>query len=175
MILQALIVLLVPGAAPCDQGKRCAHLEGSVERGDRYQQPFGPGLTISLEPIERGWTIVVRDAGPDENIARLTPPWHFVPNPRDIEGWHFRNASNTAPNDGGVNAPQQEREFLFSPEVGRSLEYPPTSDLEDLLSGNAGKGLLTIRNLTLGNLIAGEKAWIQRMEFTIDLITRCST
>ena len=53
----------------------------------------------------------------------LTPPWHLVPNPRYVEGWHFRNASNTGPNDGSVNAPQETREFIFSPEVGRCRKF----------------------------------------------------
>jgi hypothetical protein len=44
-------------------------------------------------------------------------------NPRDIDGWHFRNANNTGPNDGSVNAPSGRREFIFSPLVGRGIEY----------------------------------------------------
>jgi hypothetical protein len=86
-----------------------------------------------------------------------------------VEGWHFRNADNTGPNDGSVNAPQEERGSLFSPEVGRSFDYPLTGPEAEELARQAGRGMLTIRNLVFGNLVPGEKAWIESMDFTIDL------
>jgi hypothetical protein len=58
-----------------------------VDRGQRLARPFGPGLTFLLEPMEFGWEIIVRDERPQQNIARLTPPLHFLPHPRYIEGW----------------------------------------------------------------------------------------
>ena len=126
-------------------------------------------MSLSLEPGELGWILVVRDERPDENIARLTGPFHFVPNPRYIEGWHFRNAGNTGPNDGSVNAPQKERSFLFSPAVGRSLEYPLTALEAEQFTRDAGSGMLAIHSMTLGNLVPGQKAWIESMDFTIYL------
>jgi hypothetical protein len=144
-------------------------MTGHLERGAQFAHAFGPGLSLSLEPAEYGWILVVRDERPGENIARLTGPFHFVPNPRYIEGWHFRNADNTGPNDGSVNAPQRERGFLFSPEVGRSFDYPLTAAQAEQFAQRAGGGLLTIQDLVLGNLVPGEKAWIESMDFTIDL------
>jgi hypothetical protein len=155
--------------ADCPPGRACGHLASHLQRGERYEQTFGPGLCISLEPREFGWVVIVRDERPDENIARLTGPFHFVPNPRYVEGWHFRNADNSGPNEGSVNAPQEEREFLFSPEVGRSFDYPLTGPEAEEFARQAGRGMLTIRNLVLGNLVPGEKAWIESMDFTIDL------
>ena len=61
----------------------------------------------------------------------MTPPWHFVPNAREIEGWHFRNGDNTAPNDASVNALQELREFIFSPAVGRGIEYNGSGTTSD--------------------------------------------
>lgn len=162
-----LIVALL--GVDCPEGRTCAQVTGHVERGERYEQAFGPGLSILLEPSEFGWIVIVRDERLDENIARLTGPFHFVPNPRHVEGWHFRNAANTGPNDGSVNAPQEERGILFSPEVGRSFDYPLTGSEAEEFTRQAGKGLLTIRNLVLGNLVPGERAWIESMDFTIDL------
>jgi hypothetical protein len=143
-------------------------LHGELRRGEEYSRRFGPGLLFVLRPIEAGWEIVVRDERPDENIARLTPPWHFVPNPRYVEGWHFRNATNTGPNDGSVNAPQRERDFVFSPEVGRRIDYPPSEGDVERVRG-FGRGLLVIESLELGNLSTGQRAHIERMRFRVTL------
>jgi hypothetical protein len=76
------------------------------------------GWILRLVPDERGWVLQVTVEGwENENLARLTPPWHG-PNARYLEGWHFRNADNTDPNDGSINQPQEFREFIFSPAVG---------------------------------------------------------
>lgn len=168
-ITAAALLILGLSVADCPAGRSCAQLTGHLERGERFEQAFGPGLSMSLEPNAWGWVLVVRDARPDENIARLTGPFHFVPNPRYVEGWHFRNADNTGPNDGSVNAPQEERGFVFSPEVGRSFDYPLTGLQAEQFARQAGNGLLSIHGLVLGNLVPGEKAWIERMDFTIDL------
>lgn len=150
----------------CPATRQCVTLTGAVNRGERFSSAFGPGLVLVLEPAEYGWQIIVRDERPDENIARLTPPFHFVPNPRDVEGWHFRNGDNTGPNDGSVNAPQEERDFLFSPEVGRSIDYPVTPEQAKQLE-RAGQGRLVIKSLQLGNLEPGQKAHIRQMDFSI--------
>ena len=97
---------------------------GVVRADQRFQHQFGDRFVLALEPIECGWILAIYETSRSEDLAQLTPPFHFVPNPTEIEGWHFRNQDNTGPNDGGVNAPQQEREFIFSPEVGRSIQGP---------------------------------------------------
>jgi hypothetical protein len=152
----------------CPADRQCTSFTGTLDRGERLSKPFGPGLVLVLEPAEHGWEIIVRDERLDENIARLTPPYHFVPNPRYVEGWHFRNADNTGPNDGRVNAPQEERDFVFSPEVGRSIDRPTTPEEAAQLE-QAGQGRLTIASLRLGSLEPGKKAYIRRMTFSIRL------
>lgn len=154
--------------AACPPERVCVSTKGQLNRGERLVRSFGPGLTLVLEPREFGWEVIVRDERPDENIARLTAPFHFVPNPRDIEGWHFRNADNSGPNDGSINAPQREREFLFSPEVGRSIDYPPTAEQARMLE-ESGHGRLLIKSLQLGNLRPGQRAHIKRLEFSLVL------
>ena len=158
-------------AAACPPGRACITFEGSLKQGQRLTRPFGPGLTLLLEPRTFGWEIIVRDERPRENIARLTPPFHVVPNPRYIEGWHFRNADNSGPHDGSVNAPQREREFFFSPAVGRSMHYPPTSQQVEELQ-HAGVGRLAITSLALGNLRPGQRAHIERLRFRVSLSWR---
>src|SRR5437773_11425454 len=74
--------------------------------------------------MDCGWESCAYQVGRTENLTRLTPTFHFVPNPRYIQGWNFRIENNTGPNDGSVNAPQEEREFVFSPEVGESIDGP---------------------------------------------------
>src|SRR5262245_55824816 len=105
-------------------GRQAARIHGVPTRGTPFVRATATAWILRLVPDPYGWFLAVTVKGREqEDLARLTPPWHFVPNAREIEGWHFRNADNTGPNNGSVNAPQQLREFIFSPEVGRGLEY----------------------------------------------------
>ena len=103
--------------------------EAEISEAQRFEIPFGPGFLFILEPWPLGWRIMVKQENRDEDLSRLTPPFHFVPNPREVEGWHFRNADNTGPNAPGeknVNAQGEGREFIFSPEVGLTINAPGT-------------------------------------------------
>jgi hypothetical protein len=142
-------------AVACPLGRACASFDGQLNRGERLSRPFGPGLMLVLEPMDFGWEIVVRNERGDENLARLTPPLHFVPHPRYIQGWHFRNADNSGPNDGSVNAPQEEREFVFG---RRAPSARP-----------GGTGRLFVKALQLSPLQPGQKAHIERLEFSVTL------
>lgn len=117
----------------------------------------------------------MHQAGRDENLARLTPPLHG-PNPCDIEGWHFRNADNTGPNeagDGNVNAPQREREFLFSPAVGVTIGGPDAqaavSSQEVEAVGRFGRGTLTIGDYRLRGLEPGQPPEFAWMRYAAEL------
>jgi hypothetical protein len=110
---------------------------------------------------------------PEENLARLTPPFHFAPHPRIIEGWHFRNKDNTGPNRGDVNAPQRVRDFIFSREVGRTIQgsdaeadHAPTEEEVERV-GEDGRGVLTIEEMKLSKPKAGAQAAIESMKFTV--------
>ena len=124
------------------------------------ETPFGGALHLRFEPIQYGWRITVREAGRSEDLSRLTPPWHFVPNPRYLEGWHFRNADNTGPNDGSINAPQAVRQFIFSPEVGRTLDYAGSGTTRGTVEAVArfGRGTVWIGDYTLSPPLIGQKA-----------------
>jgi hypothetical protein len=103
-----------------------------------------------------------------EDLSRLTPPWHFVPNPREIEGWQFRNADNTGPNDGSVNAPQELREFIFSPALGLELEYHGSAttaeDVEKVR--RFGRGWFFIESYRLTAPRRGERAAFESLTFS---------
>jgi hypothetical protein len=181
LVRMALIVVAAAGlAAPspraCDppDGYTSHVVTGSVRAGVPFQAPFGERFAFVLAPIDNGWSIEVRERGRDENLARLTPPWHFVPNPRDIEGWHFRNADNTAANDGSVNAPAELREFYFSPEVGRSLDYlgsaTPPETIDSVMA--FGRGQLTVQEHELTPPGVGERASFRAMSFQVCLVWR---
>lgn len=179
-MLGLLILSLFPvarsGAPICaaPSGYDSLVITGTLRAGETLRAPFGTEYHFVLAPNQYGWVVEVRQRGREENLARLTPPWHFVPNPRYLEGWHFRNASNTAPNDGSVNAPQETREFFFSPEVGRSLEYEgsgtPASVVDQVRSFGRGEINLTKYRLTPVN--EGERASFEEISFDVCLIWR---
>ncbi len=141
-----------------------------------YIRGFGDRFAFVLRPGDHGWGIQIRDERGTEDISRFTPPWHFVPNPRHLEGWHFRNSDNTGPNETGpknVNAPQERREFIFSPEVGRTIAGPdamrkPTVE-EVQRSGEFGRGVLTVVKYRLKNLEPGERAGFAWIKFRVEL------
>lgn len=89
--------------------------DGAVARGEAFVHRFahdGAAYEFRLAPVSHGWQIWVSDpAQPDLNfVAVATPPFRGI-NPARIEGWHFRNADNSGPNEPGdknVNAPQME-------------------------------------------------------------------
>ena len=163
---------------------------GGLKAGARFQHAFGGRFIFALEPTDFGWVIVVYEQGRREDLtrldgrredlARLTLPFHG-PNPTEIAGWHFRNQDNTGPNDGSVNQPQEVREFVFSPEVGRSIDGPPTlgqrvlrllhfrpgsltqEDIDRVRS--FGQGALHIEHLKLSPIERGAPARILEMSF----------
>jgi hypothetical protein len=159
--------------------RRTAEFQAALKAGERFRAPFGPGLTFLLEPTKHGWHICIHDDRGTVDISRLTPPFHFVPNPREIEGWHFRNRENTGPNGAGpknVNAPQELRGFIFSPEVGRSIQGPFSrrnvtyTDVDDV--GAFGGGRLEILDYRLTGFEPGTRASFTWMKFRVTLSWR---
>jgi hypothetical protein len=151
-------------------------VSATIRKGESFEFPFGPDFLFCLEPTELGWTAVVREKARTEDLSRLSPPLHGAINPRDIEGWHFRNSDNTGPNEPGdknVNAPGAERGFIFSPAVGRTIDGPgaktePTpEEIEAVRS--FGRSVLTIIRYRLDNLEQGKKAGLAFMGFSAEL------
>ena len=147
-------------AAPCDpgEGREAARLAGEISAGERFASPTGPGWTFALEPDDHGWTIRLLDRGGDD-LSRITPPFHFVPNPRELHGWHFRNRANTGPNIGDVNAPQRLREFIF--DRGGGADQP----LAERVAAAEGRGTFEIKAFSLSPPQPGERAGFAGLTF----------
>ena len=151
------------------QGRRAEQIRGEVSRGATFRTVARGGWILLLAPGPEGWFLQITEAGREtEDLSRLTPPWHFVPNAREIDGWHFRNADNTGPNDGSVNAPQAQRDFIFSPEVGRRIEYNGSATTpEDVAAVESfGRGWLHIDDFRLTPPRRGERAAFEWLRFT---------
>ena len=168
-LILASLSLLFFGACSHQPTRQQISFTGAVKAGEHFQLPFGERFIFSLEPSDFGWLVAVHEKDTEEDLSRLTPPFHFVPNPREIEGWHFRNELNTGPNDGSVNGPQEEREFVFSPEVGRTIQGPTahwsvsSEEVERVTS--FGRGVLHIERLLLSPVKRGDRAKILEMDF----------
>ena len=132
-----------------------ARFVGEVASGQPFRRPFGSRFEFILEPMPSGWEIVIREYGSEENLARLTPPLHFAPNPREIEGWSLaddpsRCSSRPYAAEAG---PENPRRFIFSPEVGVRIDShtagraPTPEDIESVQ--NFGHGVLTIEDFRL--------------------------
>jgi len=177
----AAAVWLAAGAAaaqPCEAGPdRNAVAFGAgqpvrIMAGERFAERFGPGWVFALEPVEHGWVMRVyeHDTPDAVDLTALTPPLRMAPNPRDILGWHFRNADNTGPNRGEVNAPQEIRAFFISPGLAGTGGYrpPPDPAAPGLAAPDPetdGVGRLRIRDYGLADLAPGERARMVYLAF----------
>ena len=138
--------------------------------GERdFYRALANGWVFALVRVENGWSIrlyenePVRDA---VDLTALTPPLRGAPNPRDILGWHFRNAANTGPNEGDVNAPQDLRAFVISPALAATGGYrPPGDGPSPTPSGDDGIGWLRVIDYGLGRLERGERARMNYLQF----------
>jgi hypothetical protein len=149
---------------------------GSVNAGKRFVRAFGDRFTFALEPIPYGWEISVYETGRKENLAGLTLPLHG-PNPIDLEGWHFRNEDNTDSSHDHSNVmSNDDREFIFSPEVGEVINAPASTNgiTEDDIDRIAafGQGALKITGMKLSPLLLHQTAYFEQMNFHCRLIWR---
>ena len=156
--------------------RKSVMFSGELEKNRDFIRALGSRFTFILKPIDHGWMIEIRDERGTQDISRLTTPWHFVPNPRYIEGWHFRNSDNSGPNAPGpknVNAPQKIREFMFSPEVGKTIDgrdsngKPNPKELERVAA--YGQGKLTILDYRLTNLAKSDRADFEWIKFKVEI------
>jgi hypothetical protein len=155
-----------------EPNRRAEGITGTVRQGERFDHTTPSGWILRLGPVDYGWFLEVTMKGREaEDLSRLTPPWHFVPNPRDIEGWHLRNADNVGPNDGSTNAPAELRNFIFSPRVGRDLDYHGSATRsEDVeLVRSYGRGWLYMDSVRLTPIERGGKASFESLTFSVCL------
>jgi len=170
----AIVFPLAAQAAPardsCDLGAqfRRATVAGEIHAGETFIAEVDEKLTFALVPTEAGWIIEARNAaGVDRSW--ITPPLHMLDvNPRNIAGWHFRNAANTGPNEGDVNAPQHRREFVFGPEPSAPPPsgQPPTAATVEPARAEFGRGELIIEDFGLADLLPGQRARMVYLKFS---------
>ena len=152
-----------------EPGRKAEQVRGEVMKGKPFIKATPGGWILKLVPVDEGWFLEITTEGRQkEDLSRLTPPWHFVPNAREIEGWHFRNEDNTGRNEGSVNAPQELRDFIFSPQVGRGIEYngsaTTSEDVEKVRS--FGRGWLHLDEFRLTPPRKGERASFEWLKFS---------
>jgi len=156
---------------PADAMRKEVRFAGEVAFGKPYVHTFGPGFRFVLEPDPSGWAIRVHDPGGTEDLSRLTPPLHFVPNPRIIESRHFMDRQK--PDEQDRPSPGLVREFIFSPAVGRTIDGPgasraPTAEEIEEIS-RFGRGRLRITEFRLENGGSAETARLAWIRFEVSL------
>ena len=159
-MLAALLALAAASVPDCTAapGRAALAIAGTLARGEAFARPAGPGWVFALDPAPEGW--IVRLRAPDgRDLAAITPPYHFVPNPRELYGWHFRNRANTGPNDGDVNAPQARRDVIF--DLGEGADPPDAARV----AAAEGRGVLLITGFTLSPPEPGTLAYFSRLSF----------
>jgi hypothetical protein len=170
--------------------QRAVRFSGAVLKGQSFERRIGANLFFRLIPLELGWTISVGSgSGPGNNFCGVvTPPYRGV-NQIYVEGWHFRNADNSGPNEPGpknVNAPQEVRDFNFvlndadnrkAFDALQILLWPYSYSKQQIHEADdthaklpKGNGTLTIRDLQLNRLEPGKQAGIERMTFDVELL-----
>lgn len=166
----ALVASVVPAVAQqCEpsEGRSAYMIEREVAGNRDFNEYLeGPGWTFQLKRAPHGWDIRLNDEN-GLDLTQMTPPLRGVPNPRQIYGWHFRNADNTGPNTGDVNAPQRLRLFGFDPALSGTGGYRPNDaggvDPQD----QPGRGALTIEDMGLADLEPGAKARLNYLKFNV--------
>jgi len=124
-----------------------------------------------------GWEINISDElgieCNDNFSGVVTPPFHGN-NAIFIPGWEFRNKTNTADNHGNALRTRYFN-FVFNQsdyEAAFNLLYPDpasTNPKTDLKKIPRSRGVFTITELKLGNLIPNKAAWIEFMKFEVKI------
>lgn len=159
-VLSGLALCAISGAAwaqDCQPRERLhAHtVSGEAYGAHDFVEPVADGLRLALFRARWGWRIAVLD----DQARDLTPASTMrggLPDPRELYGWHFRNADNTGPNTGEVNAPQHQRTFAFM--------------LPDDDGTASGLGWLRIEDMALSNLEPGEQACLGYLRYSACLM-----
>ena len=169
LVIAAMAAVTTPVfAQPCeaDAGRSAVLLSREIA-GDRdYIEVLeGPEWTFTLKRSQYGWDIRLLDKN-GVDLTQMTPPQHGT-NSRQIYGWHFRNADNTASNKGDVNAPQKLHLFGIEPALSGTGGYRPNDAGGVDPANQSGRGALTIEDFGLADLEPGEKARLNYLNFKV--------
>lgn len=166
---------------------------GEVVRGQVYFQKISDDLAFCLRPNsfwkeDGGWDIVISNISQDscgESYSGIVTPPFYGDNPIYIQGWQFRNEDNTKNVPENLYESREIRQFNFvlnqdDLETIKSNHNCATrNQCKDTLNQSEAnntivkipksRGILTITKLQLGNLIINDIAWIDYMEFDVDI------
>lgn len=144
------------------------HMQGALHRGERFEKSIGRGFFLRLVPGDQGWEIEVGDKSGDFTGC-VSPPFHGI-TPRQIEGWHFRSEDNRAARPAAdflTPGIHQKRWFDFALSTDDNRKACDNPD--DFARYSSGRGWLAITAVTLGNLVPGQQAWIDSMQFEAEV------
>ncbi len=162
-------ISIEPGTIGQFEARARSHMSDQIEVfGDQsFYLTLDNGWVFALIRISHGWAVRVydRETLPQVDLTQITPPFSAaVPNARDIQGWHFRNARNTGVNQGDVNAPQALRVFHFSEGLTGTGGFKPSAP--DAGVDNAdGRGWLQVVDYALSDLAPGQRASMKYLKF----------
>jgi hypothetical protein len=152
--------------------------QGAVKRGQHFRYATNVGLVFGLDPTDashgcEGWHIWVGPSESQPYFADLaTGPPHGL-STLDICASDFRDSDNSGPNLPGpknVNRPGKLRNFQFVTSAADADQlYKAVESRRSELLPKVKKGTLRITGLSLGQLKAGTKPTIERMQFTVEL------
>ncbi len=171
LTLFAIFIVISLSAANAAMAQTCKatpqryaqELHGFITGKRQFTQVVGNRWVFTLEPAPFGWDIRLRDKE-RVDLSQITPPFRGAPNPRQIYGWHFRNAANTAKNQGDVNAPQHLRQFQFSPALTGTGGFRPSNGAIEP-DPDEGRGWLRIYDIGLSDLEPDQKARMNYLKF----------
>jgi hypothetical protein len=164
--------VVVANGCTAQAGRVARLVSGEVQAGQSFERSMErfvfrltPQLQAGGPPM--GWRIGIFEPARKEDLSGFTPPFHG-PNPLQVFAWHFRNSDNTGPNDSSTNAPGLHREFIFHPEVGRTIFYE--DDAKRMLANldiieNFGRGTFNVLDLRLTEPRKGESPGIIWLRF----------
>ncbi len=139
------------GACPAEPDRAAVSFVAEVAGSHGFERRLASGWTFALVSADKGWDLRLFD-GEGRDLTAGTPPLRG-PNARELYGWHFRNADNSGPNDGSVNAPQGLRVFAIEPADGAA----------------PGRGSLEMLDYGLADLEPGQQARLVYLLFELCL------
>lgn len=184
-----LLALLAPLPASAADEKPLATFSGHIIAGReaRHALPQN-GLELVLRPDDLGWQLMVlpkardciRDCASEDgcyDMASITLPLHGV-NATQMEGWHLRNADNTGPNDGSINAPGDERDFIYALNCRDQARIMQSylcatsavgAECEDVDNIKVGRVHLTLTGYDLTSVQKGAQAAFTAIDYRVDV------
>lgn len=153
-----------------------------------------PDLTDASDVADEGWSIVITDSSSsdcngngedDVNFGPVVTPPFRSNLTFDIFGWEFRNKENTGAYDDRPIVPRTRYfNFLFNRKDfeivwhgDRCAEWKIPEDCAFATQTTAGgevfiphsRARFTITEIELGNLVPNKYAWIEYMEFKVEI------